>query len=597
MPLANAWFRVRYLGGTSGSGGTIIGEYQTSSNGNIVITGLDAGTYVCEEISAPHGYVMDTAPQTAYISGKEQDCITLTYTNSKYGSVLIKKVDSITGEPLSDIQFYITTSDGAVVGSSNGYFVTDRAGTILIPDIMPGTTLVVKETRTRAGYILDEVPQTVKITSNETKTLEFRNQPVGALLIRKVCSVNPSVTLPNAEFKVAYSDGTLIGDSNGVYRSDENGEVRIEGLTPGKSVVITETKAPAGFLIDTQSQTVVIQAGKTVSVTMKNQPKGAIVIQKRDSDTGQPLSGAEFRVTTAAGCEVGLDGVIGTSTLTQNGLFTTDSNGEIRISNLAPGAYVLTETKAPAGYVMDAPSTNVVIGANGDTQTVVITNTRKGGLIIEKYDSVTRQPLAGAQFRVTTASGELVPDNEGMTSSNGLYTTNAEGQIVLSKLLPGTYIVTETKAPDNYRQDPTPQTVVVRAGDTQTVRYYDDPLCTLTILKRDTVTKKPLKGAEFLVRYSSGHVVGPDSGLYTTGSDGTVTVSGLEPNATVVVSEYKAPTGYIKNSTPKNIVVRTGTANSLIFENEPGTMLVIRKYIEGNGGCQSPGHADTSLLQ
>ena len=59
-PLANAWFRVRYLGGTSGSGGTIIGEYQTSSNGNIVITGLDAGTYVVEEISAPHGYVMDT---------------------------------------------------------------------------------------------------------------------------------------------------------------------------------------------------------------------------------------------------------------------------------------------------------------------------------------------------------------------------------------------------------------------------------------------------------------------------------------------------------------------------------------------------------
>ena len=81
-----------------------------------------------------------------------------------------------------------------------------------------------------------------------------------------------------------YSDGSLIGDSNGGYRSDENGEVRIEGLTPGKSVVITETKAPAGFLIDTQSQTVVIQAGKTVSVTMKNQPKGSA----HRPETGQP---------------------------------------------------------------------------------------------------------------------------------------------------------------------------------------------------------------------------------------------------------------------------------------------------------------------
>ncbi len=48
----------------------------------------------------------------------------------------------------------------------------------------------------------------------------------------------------------------------------------------------------------------------------------------------------------------------------------------------------------------------------------------KGGLIVEKYDSVTKQPLAGARFKITNANGELVPDNEGLTSSNGLYTTD-----------------------------------------------------------------------------------------------------------------------------------------------------------------------------
>ena len=163
-----------------------------------------------------------------------------------------------------------------------------------------------------------------------------------------------------------YADGTLIGDSNGIFRTDENGEIRIEGLSPGKSVVVTEVQAPPGFIIDTQSQTVQIKAGRTSSLTFKNQPKGSIIIQKRDSATGQPLAGAQFRVTTAAGCEVGLDGVIGDSALTQNGIFTTDLSGEIRISNLAPGAYVLTEIKAPQGYVMDQPSTNVVIGPNGD---------------------------------------------------------------------------------------------------------------------------------------------------------------------------------------------------------------------------------------
>ena len=121
-----------------------------------------------------------------------------------------------------------------------------------------------------------------------------------------------------------YADGTLIGDGNGIYRTDENGEIRIEGLKPGKSVVVTETRAPAGFILDTQSQTIQVKEGRTVSLTFKNQPKGQIIVQKRDSDTGAPLPGAQFRITTAAGCEVGLDGVIGTSTLTQNGIVRPD---------------------------------------------------------------------------------------------------------------------------------------------------------------------------------------------------------------------------------------------------------------------------------
>ena len=572
-PLANAWFRVRYLGGTSGSGGTIIGEYATSSNGNIVITGLDAGTYVCEEISAPHGYVMDTAPQTAYISGKEQDCITLTFTNSKYGAVLIKKVDSVTGEPLSDIQFYVTNSDGAVVGNSNGYFTTDSAGTILIPDLMPGTTLVVKETRTRPGYILDEVPQTVKIDSNETKTLEFRNQPMGSLLIRKVCSVNPSVTLANAEFKVTYSDGSLIGDSNGVYRSDENGEVRIEGLTPGRSVVITETKAPAGFLIDTQSQTIVIQAGKTVTVTMKNQPRGKLIIQKRDSQTNQVLPGAQFRVTTAAGCEVGLDGVIGTATLTSNGIFTTDSQGEIRLSNLAPGAYVISEIKAPDGYVMDNPSTNVVIGSGGDTQTVIITNTPKATLTITKRDAVTRKPLANAEFIVRDSEGHAVGP------TNGIYKTGTDGTVIVSGLEPGsTIMVSETRAPTGYILDETPKSIVVKSGISNSLIFDNQPGTTLIIRKFIEGTEnEPLSGVCFKVVDGSGAAVGPDDGVYFTDKAGEIVLEGIEPGTTVIAREIKTVEGFVLDGTPQDILIKGGEVQQLTFWNKRAGTLVIQK--------------------
>ena len=590
-PIEGAKFHVTYTsnGEAADAPGSIdYGYIFTDANGQIKVheqgKKMYPGEYTVTEVAPAPGFQMkEPTTQRVIIHGGESK--TLTFQNEPLNGIIVEKYDSVTHEALPGCTFQLRYLGGTsgTGGTVIGQKVTGKNGTAIWTGLKSGT-YVVEEVDPADGYSIINASETVYLADSGEQsvvTVRFDNAPDGILLIRKVCSVNPSITLQDAEFKIMYADGTLIGDSNGIYRTDENGEIRISGLKPGKSVVVTETRAPAGFIIDSQSQTVQIKEGRTVTLTFKNQPKGSLIIQKRDSLTGQPLPGAEFRLATAAGCEVGLDGVIGDSTLTQNGLFITDSNGEIRVTNLAPGAYVLTETKAPAGYVMDSPSTNVVIGANGDTQTVIITNTPKGGLIVEKYDSVTKLPLSGAQFKITNANGELTPDNEGLTSSNGLYTTDRSGQIVLSKLLPGTYVVSEVKAPDNYQADPTPQTVVVNAGDTQTLRFYDDPLCTLTILKRDAVTKKPLVSAEFLVRDSEGRAIGPNNGRYITGTDGTVTVSGLAPNATIVVSESKAPTGYIKDETPKNIVVRTGVANSLIFDNEPATTLIIRKFIEG----------------
>ena len=71
------------------------------------------------------------------------------------------------------------------MGDANGKFVTDSAGTILIEGIAPGTTLVVKETRAKTGYELDDTPQTATIKAGQTVTLEFRNTPQGCLLITR----------------------------------------------------------------------------------------------------------------------------------------------------------------------------------------------------------------------------------------------------------------------------------------------------------------------------------------------------------------------------------------------------------------------------
>ena len=486
---------------------------------------------------------------------------------------MVHKTDSVTGEALGGATFQLRYLGGAsgTGGTVIGQRTTGANGMALWTGLEPGA-YIVEEIDPGDGYSIIQSSETVYLADNGEQsviTVHFENLPDGNLLIRKVCSVNPSVTLADAEFKITYADGTLIGDSNGIFITDENGEIRINGLEPGKSVIVTETRAPDGYEIDTQSQTIQIQAGRTVSLTFKNEPRGALIIQKRDSVTGQPLAGAQFRVTTAAGCEVGLDGVIGDSTLTQAGIFETDANGEIRISNLTPGAYVLTELRAPEGYTIDNPSTNVVIGEGGDTQTVVITNTPKGGLLIKKMDSVTKEPLSDVTFKVTTADGAVVG------TSNGEYRTDSNGYISIPDLEPGTYIVQEVQAKSGYLLDDTPKTITVKDHQTYTLEVFNQPKGGLIINKLDSVTHEPLEGVEFTITEADGTVVDDNGGmtssmgLYRTDENGQIIIDGLV--GTFIITETKTIEGYTihEETRTQTVVINPNDTQTITVYNDP----------------------------
>ena len=585
-PIEGAKFHVTYTSnGESADAPASVdfGYFFTDASGEIKLhekgKKLYPGEYTVTEVAPAPGFQMkEPTTQKVIIRGGESK--TLTFQNEPLNGIVVEKYDSVTGEALPGCTFQLRFLGGTsgTGGTVIGQKVTGKNGTCIWTGLTAGT-YIVEEVDPADGYSIIKSSETVYISDDGVQnvvTVTFDNAPDGLLLIRKVCSVNPSVTLQDAEFKITYADGTVIGDSNGIYRTDENGEIRISGLKPGKSVIVTETRAPAGFLIDTQSQTVQIKEGRTVSLTFKNQPKGQLIVQKRDSITGQPLPGAEFRVTTAAGCEVGLDGVIGTSTLTQGGIFKTDSNGEIRISNLAPGAYVLTEIKAPAGYLMDEPSKNVVIGANGDTQTVVVTNTPKGGLLIRKTDSVTGKTLPGVKFKITAANGELIPDNEGLTSSNGLYTTDENGQIYLRKLNPNTYVVTEVETIDGYLLNAAPQTVVVTEADTQVLSFTNMPLGGLLVKKMDSATKEPLADVIFKITRTDGTVVGNSNGEYRTDERGFISLPDLEPGG-YIVREVQARPGYLLDDTPHAVEIKDHQTYTLEVFNQPLGNLIINK--------------------
>ena len=568
QPLEGAWFRIRYLGGTSGTGGTVVGEYKTSSNGTIVATGLKAGTYVCEEISAPDGYVITDATETVYLSGKDQDVITVTFGNDKMGSLLIVKKDAVTGAPISDVEFFITNSDGSVIGNANGKYVTDSAGTIRIDGLTPGMTVIAREVRAKDGYILDDTPQSIKIKRNAVMTLEFRNQPKGGVLVRKVDAAT-NEPISDVEFLVTDSDGNFIGNANGKYVTDSAGTFTITDVAPDTTLVIKETHAKDGYILDDTPQTVKVKSNEVVTVEFRNQPKGGVLVKKVDAATNEPISDVEFLVTDSDGNFIG----------NANGKFITDSAGTFTITDIAPGTtLIIKETRAKDGYLLDDTPQTVKVKSN-EMITLEFRNQPLGGLRIIKLDSVTKKPLEGVQFRITYSDGSFVADEGGKLSSNGLYMTDANGEILIRDIV-GTLVVTEVKTIPGYTIDEATrsQTIVVNPDDLQTLIVYNVPAGGLQIIKSDEDTGERLGGVKFEIRKINGEILG----TYTTDRDGVISIPNAESGWYTIV-ERKAKDGYALDTTPVNACVKDSETTTVEITNQRMASIMIHKIDAATG--------------
>ena len=425
-------FQLKYLGGeVSGSGGTVIGTYTTSANGSFTATGLKKGYYICEEVESDGAHVIDSAPQSFYVSGEDQDIVTLYFSNAPKGSILVKKVSSADNSPLSDVEFFVTTSDGAVVGDANGKFVTDSSGSFLVEGVEPGTTLVIRETRAKDGYLLDDAPQTVQVKEGQTVTVEFRNQPLGNLVIEK-WGRNGSETVPleGVKFEVKYANGQYVDaaggalSSNGIYYSDSTGKVILSEITG--TVVVTELESVEGYTIDpdSQSQTVTINPNDTQTLRFYNNAVGGVeLIKVSSADKAERLSGVTFEIR-----RVSDDALVDT--------VTTGRDGRAYLP-LEDGDYYALETESAKGFKLDDAPIYFTV-KDGQTTRKTVTNAPLSGILLHKISTADGEGIPGVSFILYDSSHNPIDQQttddrgyawfEDLTSSGRYYLRELENE-------------------------------------------------------------------------------------------------------------------------------------------------------------------------
>ena len=536
-PMEGVTFELRVTDGQK------IGDFVTDENGEILVTGLQAGVnYTIREIATLPGYILDETPKQITLEANK--VTTVQFENKAKSPVYVLKLNSKTSAGISGARFRVTSADGALIGE----MVTDSTGRAVLTNV-PSGYITVTEISVPDGYVLDPTPQTKLVDGENPVEFVFENDPYGSLLVKKQ---NPSTHNPlsGAIFKLTTAEGTLIGDN---YVTGPDGTVLISNLDPTKTYIVTETRAPDGFEISEGPKTVTIKPGETVELLFEDKKIEDFVIHKMGSDS-KPMGGVTFLLSTLAGVKV-----------TQ---VTTGSDGLAVLTNIQPGVYKVQEIAVPDGVILD-PTPQIVEVVAGKPTIVTFINDYEGGLKILKTVKQNMKGLGGVTFRLTSPDGSFIGD----------YITDANGEIYVS-LEPQTVIVQEIKAPSGYKLDSTPRTVEIKPNETTVIQFENERLGSIVIHKIDSDTDRGLYDAHFLLMDEDRHTIAE----LVTDRDGYAQLDEDIPDGVYYLREIKAPDGYTLDEREKRIVVKNGSTEEILWENSKtqGQIQLIKKSADYN---------------
>lgn len=536
-------------------------EMFTDERGYACSIPIPYGRYIVRETTTPHNFMpVDDFIVTVTENSSTPQVWRVLLDDEFKAKLKIVKQDDETKQPvlLANTEFkvydldakkyveQVTTYPNTVVHKS--YF-TDENGYLILPESLKCGNYRIEEVSAPDGYTQNTQYVEIKVDKNTAYqmdsvsgdaiiTVTYENHPVkGKLVIHKSGEtlksfkkdfVYEETSLEGAEFEIYAAEDIFTpdhqvdeqGNRHVIHAKDtlvktvttnKNGEAVIKDLPLGKYRV-KETKAPAGFVLNPDSQEVsfIYKDQNTPEIEEKlefsnERQKVELSVEKQDAETGKALKGATFGLYNKEAISSGDKVIVKADTLLQE--ITSNEKGKAAFTlDLPLGRYYVKELQAPAGYVSSDEILEFDATYQGqDVKTIKLKSVKKNRpttVEVTKADITTGTELDGASMSVLDKDGNVIDS----------WTSVKDSPHVIKRLQVGkTYILREELAPYGYLRATDVEFTISDTAEVQKVKMEDEvPVARLLVNKKgeflDSVSL--LDNAKGMIEHLFNYVTG-----------------------------------------------------------------------------------------